>query len=75
MLTKILCSPYNKTEPWKLAATLYNGTIYLSEIETEESVRRNETQSDRMKEMCYWGVKFEDYVTSVGKFVSCKCHQ
>ncbi len=70
MLTKILCSPYNKTEPWKVAATLYNGAIYLSEIETEESVRRNETQSPRMKEMCYWGVKFEDYVTSVGQSVS-----
>lgn len=66
MITKILCSPYNKTEPWKVAVTLYNGTIYLSEVETEEGKRKVETQSDRMKEMCYWGVKFEDYVTSFG---------
>ena len=66
MLTKILCSPYNKTEPWCVAATLYNGSIYLSEVETEEAVRREQTQTPRMKEMCYWGVKFEDYVTSAG---------
>ena len=67
MLTKMLCSPYNKTEPWKVAATLYNGTIYLSEIETNESIKQTETQTARQKEMCYWGVKFEDYVTSVGE--------
>ena len=68
MLTKMLCSPYNKTEPWKVAATLHRGTIYLSEIETEESKKKNETQSERMKEMSYWGVKFEDYVSGPGEF-------
>lgn len=70
LLTKLLCSPYSKTEPWRLAATLYNGTIYLSEIETEEAKRNRETQTPRMKEMCYWGVKFEDYVTSTGSVIS-----
>ena len=66
MITKILCSPYNKNEPWKVAATLYNGTIYLSELETEEAKQEEATRSARMKEMCYWGLKFEDYVTSHG---------
>ena len=66
MLTKILCSPYNKTEPWRLAATLYNGTVYLSEIQTEESINEEASRSERSKQMCYWGVKFEDYVTSTG---------
>ena len=71
MLTKMLCSPYNKTEPWKVAATLYNGTIYLSEVETEEARKKTETQTPRMQEMCYWGVKFEDYVTCTGNSMSC----
>lgn len=66
MLTKILCSPYNKTEPWMVAITLYNGTIYLSEVETEQSKHEEATRSQRLKEMCYWGLKFEDYVTSTG---------
>ena len=64
MFTKILCSPYNKTEPWKLAATLYNGTIYLREIETEEAKEKTANETPRLREMCYWGIKFEDYMTS-----------
>ncbi len=70
MVTRILCSPYSKNEPWKVAATLYNGTIYLSEIETEEAKQRTATENPRMKEMSYWGVKFEDYVTDPGNIIS-----
>lgn len=66
MLTKMLCSPYNRTEPWKMAATLHNGSIYLSEIETEESRKREEKKTPREHEMCYWGLKFEDYLTNRG---------
>ena len=64
MVTKLLCSPYNKSEPWTMAATLHNGTIYLSEIETYETREREENMSARHQQMCYWGVKFEDYMTS-----------
>ena len=41
----------------------YNGTIYISEVETEmkKEQRLNETQ--RQKEMCYWGYSFEGYMT------------
>ena len=67
MLTKMLCSPYNRTEPWKVAATLHNGSIYLSEIETEESKKREEKMTPREHEMCYWGLKFEDYLTNKGR--------
>ena len=68
MLTKMLCSPYNKSEPWKVAATLHNGTIYLSEIETEEAKERTERQTPREQQYCYWGVKFEDYMTVKGTY-------
>ena len=70
MLTKMLCSPYNRTEPWKVAATLHNGSIYLSEIETEESKQREEKMTPREHKMCYWGLKFEDYLTSRGIYPS-----
>ncbi len=66
MLTKMLCSPYNKTEPWMMAVTLHHGTIYLSELETAEARERTARQSGLMKEMCYWGLKFEDYMTTKG---------
>lgn len=66
MLSKMLCSLYNHQEPWKAAATLHNGTIYLQEIETEEKRRQEATMPPQQKATCYWGLKFEDYVTSKG---------
>ena len=69
----MLCSPYNKSDPWKVAATLHNSTIYLSEIETEEAKQKTANQTDREKQWCYWGVKFEDYMTVQGMYMSlCK---
>lgn len=66
MLTKMLCSLYNHEEPWKVAATLYKGTIYLQEIETEEKRRQEAAMPPQQRATCYWGLKFEDYVTSKG---------
>jgi len=66
----MLCSPYNKSDPWKVAATLHNSTIYLSEIETEEAKQKTANQTDREKQWCYWGVKFEDYMTVQGMYMS-----
>ena len=60
----ILPSLSLQTEPWKMVATLYNGTIYLQEMETEEKRQREEGMSAREKVMCYWGLKFEDYMTT-----------
>lgn len=61
--TKFLCTPYEKREPWKIAATLFNGTIFLSEVETEKAKKDRLHRSPRHHEMCYWGYKFEDYTT------------
>lgn len=66
MLTKMLCSLYNHQEPWKVAATLYQGTIYLQEIETEEKRRQEAEMPEKQREMSYWGLKFENYVTCKG---------
>lgn len=63
-LTKIMCTPYETRESWQMAATLYNGTIYISEVETEENRHKRENMEEKHKEMCYWGYSFESYVTS-----------
>ena len=70
ILTKMLCSLYNHQEPWKVAATLYNGTIYLQEIETEEKRRQEAAMPPQQRAACYWGLKFEDYVTSKGSSIT-----
>nr|XP_047135785.1 decapping and exoribonuclease protein-like isoform X2 [Hydra vulgaris] len=62
-LTKILCAPYENNEPWKMAATLFNGTIYISEVETEKAKFDRSNRSPKHQEMCYWGYKFESYLT------------
>lgn len=62
-MTKLLCTPYDRKEPWQMALALHNGTIYMSEVETNEARHRRLDQSERQDRMCYWGYKFEDYVT------------
>jgi len=61
--TKFLLTPYENREPWKMGVTLFNGTIFISEIETEKSKHDRLNRSAKNEEMCYWGYKFEDYLT------------
>ncbi|XP_071508159.1 decapping and exoribonuclease protein-like [Diadema antillarum] len=63
-MTKFLCTPYENREGWAMAVTLFRGTYYISEVETEEKRRRREAMSEKEKEMTFWGYKFEQYVTS-----------
>uniref|UniRef100_A0A8C4NET0 Decapping nuclease n=1 Tax=Eptatretus burgeri TaxID=7764 RepID=A0A8C4NET0_EPTBU len=63
-LTKVLGTPYERREGWQLAATLFRGTRYMSEVETEAARREREMRSLRQKQMCYWGYKFEQYMTA-----------
>ncbi|XP_077980374.1 decapping and exoribonuclease protein-like [Glandiceps talaboti] len=64
-LTKLLCTPYENRDGWMMAVSLFNGTYYMSEVETEEAREQRLNMPDRQKEMTYWGHKFEQYVTSV----------
>lgn len=61
-LTKLLTTPYETREGWLLAATLFRGTVYISEVETEAARREKENRSARHEEMMYWGYKFEQYI-------------
>jgi len=61
--TKFMCTPYETREPWKMAVTLLNGTIYISEVETEKAEFDRQHRSARHQEMCFWGYRFEGYLT------------
>ena len=62
-LTRILCSPYENRD-WIIVATLFNGTIYIKQLDTEQELilRNNKTPMEKERDS-YWGYNFEDYVT------------
>ncbi|XP_041363441.1 decapping and exoribonuclease protein-like isoform X2 [Gigantopelta aegis] len=64
LLTKLLCTPFENRDDWCIAVCLFNGTYYLCEFDTEKKEREKRSMSDRQDEMCYWGWKFEQYVTA-----------
>jgi RAT1-interacting protein len=63
-LTKIMCTPYDRKDSWRMALSLWNRTIYMTELETEQAQQQKLHQTDRQKLMCYWGRKFEDYCSA-----------
>ncbi|KAI1309331.1 Dom-3 Z [Mortierella claussenii] len=59
ILTKIMCTPYTRNEPWELGATLYKGSIYIEEHVTPEKRANAAGYNERHKLMSYWGYRFE----------------
>jgi hypothetical protein len=41
----------------------HQGTIYIAEKDTPETLARRRNQTEREELMGYWGYKFEDYAT------------
>ena len=68
LLTRLLCTPYENRDGWKIGVTLFNKTMYLCEFETEQKKQMLANQSEKQEEMTYWGYKFEQYVTRTGEF-------
>ncbi|XP_029657264.1 decapping and exoribonuclease protein [Octopus sinensis] len=66
-LTRLMCTPYENRDGWLLAVTRFNDTFFLCEFNTEEKIELEANCTDRQREMCYWGVKFEQYLTSATK--------
>lgn len=66
LLTKILGTPYENRDSWKIGAMLKNGTIYLRNIDTEESIenRRQQSNNPRQSRMASWGYNFESFLLS-----------
>lgn len=65
-LTKLLTTPYETREGWLLAVTMFKGTLYISEVETEAARRERENRTEKHEEMMYWGYKFEQYTCAGG---------
>ncbi|XP_069491090.1 decapping and exoribonuclease protein [Ambystoma mexicanum] len=61
-LTKLLTTPYENQEGWLLAVTLFQGTYYISEVETEQAKRQRDERTADHEEMMYMGYKFEQYL-------------
>ncbi|XP_033752993.1 decapping and exoribonuclease protein-like [Pecten maximus] len=64
LLTKLLCTPFETSEGWRIAITRYKDTFFLCEFETEKKAEFKKNRSGIQDEMCYWGWKFEQYVTA-----------
>ncbi|KAF9305462.1 hypothetical protein BGZ74_010128 [Mortierella antarctica] len=69
ILTKIMCTPYTRNEPWELGATLYKGSIYIEEHVTDEKRQSAGGSNERHKLMSYWGYRFET-ICNISKPVS-----
>ncbi|KAF9907355.1 Dom-3 Z [Linnemannia zychae] len=69
LLTKIMCTPYARNEPWEMGATLYNGSIYIEEHVSDEKRINALGSNDRHKLMSYWGYRFET-ICNISKPVS-----
>lgn len=70
LLTKLLCTPFENRDGWRIAVTLFKGTLYMCEFDTESRKRQKQEMSERQKEMTYWGWKFEQYVTAGNTLIS-----
>lgn len=61
-LTKVLTTPYETQDGWLLAVSLFCGTLYVSEVETEAARKQREQRPELLKELMYMGYKFEQYM-------------
>eukprot|EP00079_Xenopus_tropicalis_P028834 XP_012823852.1 PREDICTED: decapping and exoribonuclease protein isoform X1 [Xenopus tropicalis] len=69
-LTKLLCTPYETQEGWLLAVTLFKGTFYISERETEAARKKREERTQEQERLMYSGYKFESYICADGPYGS-----
>jgi RAT1-interacting protein len=67
-LTKLLATPYEKQNDFSFTVIFHKNSWYLCELETEKQEKERINASDKTKQFCYWGHKFESYVTA-GKFL------
>ncbi|XP_060045487.1 decapping and exoribonuclease protein isoform X3 [Erinaceus europaeus] len=61
-LTKLLTTPYERQEGWQLAASRFQGTLYLSEVETPAARAQRLSRPPHLRELMYMGYKFEQYM-------------
>ncbi|KAH8366993.1 hypothetical protein KR084_002651 [Drosophila pseudotakahashii] len=64
ILRQIMCLQYEWNCEFLIKATRLNGTIYMAKEETPQKRLENENMTKGQLDMCSWGFKFEQYVTS-----------
>ena len=69
LLRTLLCTPYEQLEGWVIAVCRFRGTRYMCMyyVDTEKKLQLLEDSGfddERHEEMCYWGFKFESYITA-----------
>ena len=68
LLTKLAATPYDAggkfDDGLMLCVQKIGKTFYMCEFPTKSSERAKEAMTERQKEMAYWGMKFESYVTA-----------
>ncbi|XP_073894595.1 decapping and exoribonuclease protein isoform X4 [Macaca fascicularis] len=69
-LTKLLTTPYERQEGWQLAASRFQGTLYLSEVETPKARAQRLARPPLLRELMYMGYKFEQYMCAVFQHLS-----
>ncbi len=61
LLTKIMTAPFSYQNELRISLLRREGTIYMSEYETEGERAKRHGRSARETLMCYWGHRFEGY--------------
>ncbi|CAI4226165.1 unnamed protein product [Auanema sp. JU1783] len=65
LLTKVGCAAFvNRNDSWEARAIKIDGIIYICEVPTPEELERRTKLTEKDELMCYYGHKFEQYVTS-----------
>ncbi|ESO84783.1 hypothetical protein LOTGIDRAFT_54612, partial [Lottia gigantea] len=64
LLTRLVCTPYEYRDDWKIAVIRFRNTYFLCESMTEDRKKQVDNTTPRQDEMSYWGWKFEQYITS-----------
>jgi hypothetical protein len=62
-LISVMYNSFNN-EHVRIMASYFNGCIYLCSLETPQEIQRRQTRSDKEKQFCAWGYKFEQYILS-----------
>ncbi|KAH8256586.1 hypothetical protein KR026_002513 [Drosophila bipectinata] len=64
VLRHIMCLQYDRLQDLRIKVTRANGTIYINKEDTEEKLAHEASLSRRQLDMCSWGFKFEQCLTS-----------
>ncbi|KAL7986414.1 hypothetical protein Chor_011580 [Crotalus horridus] len=68
----LLTTPYENREGWLLAVTLFRGTLYISEFETEAARKEREQRSEMLKELTHKLIKWwaQSFLPGVSRIVA-----